>query len=370
MDKKTIIENIFKQNLDIKSNEVVLIYTDGISFGEKITEIERARREKLPKIASEFAEIGKKFAAVKYIRYESVKEHGAEPPLPVWNSAFGPKVLKFIKENKLSIPIFLKTLDEFQKAQLYEFISLNNKECVNAVIALSNYSTSHTLFRDLLTGCGGARFASMPLFDESMFETALNAESSVLADFTLSVLEQLKDASIINVKAPNGTDMTFHIRSGGFMADTGMFNKRGAFGNLPAGEIYTAPLEGRTSGKFVMEYAPTRKLDYPITLYIDNGMVKYIEGNDKFKDHLIDSIKNNNLISNIAELGIGTNKEAKNILNILEAEKIFGSIHIALGDNSSFGGNVRVNFHEDFILFAPVIKVTTKAGKEFILKPT
>ena len=37
---------------------------------------------------------------------------------------------------------------------------------------------------------------------------------------------------------------------------------------------------------------------------------------------------------NIAELGIGTNDRATRPDNILEAEKILGTIHIALGDNS------------------------------------
>jgi leucyl aminopeptidase (aminopeptidase T) len=88
---------------------------------------------------------------------------------------------------------------------------------------------------------------------------------------------------------------------------------------------------------------------------------------DKFKDHIMSAIKNNNLVSNVAELGIEKNKSAKNFLKILEAEKIYGTIYMALGSNSSFGGSVRVNFHEDFILFNPNITVTTKSGNVFQL---
>ncbi len=57
----------------------------------------------------------------------------------------------------------------------------------------------------------------------------------------------------------------------------------------------------------------------------------------------------------------------KLVLNILEAEKIYGTIHMTLGDNSSFGGSVRVNYHEDFILFNPDITVTAQSGKIFKL---
>jgi leucyl aminopeptidase (aminopeptidase T) len=367
MDRKTVIENIFKKNFCVKPGETVLIYTDTISKDENITKKDRSRREKLIKIASDFMDIGKNFGNVKYIEYESLKEHGNEPPIEVWKSAFGKSFFEFIKENKLLVNITQKIISGGQKKLLSDFTLNHNGEYVNAVIALSNFSTSHTLFRDLITNYGGARFASMPLFEDSMFETALNIDTTELADFTLNVYKKLLDASKVNISAKNGTDITFYIRENGFMSDTGLLNSRGSFSNLPAGEVYTAPLENMTHGKFVMEYAPTSKLKKPLTLYIDKGKLSYIEGDDNFKRHLTEAIEKNNLVSNIAELGIGTNRAAKNFQNILEAEKIYGTIHMALGDNSSFGGIVRVNFHEDFILFNPEITVTTKDGNSFKL---
>lgn len=367
MDRKTIIENIFKKNFCIKHGETVLIYTDIISKDEDITKKDRLRREKLIKIASDFTEIGKSFGNVKYIEYESLKEHGNEPPIEVWKLAFGKAFFEFIKENKLLINITQKIISREQKKLLSDFIENHNDECVNAIVALSNFSTSHTLFRDLITNYGNARFASMPLFEDSMFETALNADPIELADFTLSIYKKLSNASKVQIKAKNGTDITFYIRENGFMPDTGLLNDGGSFSNLPAGEVYTAPLEELTHGKFVMEYAPTHKLKKPLTLYVDKGKVSYIEGEDDFKEHLTEAIEKNALVSNIAELGMGTNKSAKNFQNILEAEKVYGTIHMALGDNSSFGGSVRVNFHEDFILFNPEITVTTKDGNSFNL---
>ena len=367
MNKKTIIENIFKKNFCVKPGETVLIYTDIISKDEDITKKDRLRREKLIKIASDFAEIGKSFGNVKYIEYESLKEHGNEPPIEVWKLAFGKTFFEFIKENKLLINIIQKIISREQKKLLSDFIENHNDECVNAIIALSNFSTSHTLFRDLIANYGNARFASMPLFEDSMFETALNVDPIELADFTLSIYKKLNNASKVQIKAKNGTDITFYIRENGFMPDTGLLSNGGSFSNLPAGEVYTAPLEDLTNGKFVMEYAPTYKLKNPLTFYVDKGKVSYIEGEDDFKEHLTEAIEKNALVSNIAELGIGTNKSAKNFQNILEAEKIYGTIHMALGDNSSFGGIVRVNFHEDFILFDPEITVTTKDGNSFKL---
>ena len=56
-----------------------------------------------------------------------------------------------------------------------------------------------------------------------------------------------------------------------------------------------------------------------------------------------------------AELGIGTNDRATRPDNILEAEKILGTIHIALGDNSGFGGTVSTPYHEDYVFYQPTL---------------
>ena len=70
------------------------------------------------------------------------------------------------------------------------------------------------------------------------------------------------------------------------------------------------------------------------------------------------------LKGNIAELGIGTNDKATRPDNILETEKILGTVHIAIGDNSTFGGKVSVPFHQDFIFFKPTMIV--KKGCESV----
>ena len=67
---------------------------------------------------------------------------------------------------------------------------------------------------------------------------------------------------------------------------------------------------------------------------------------------------------NIAELGIGTNPNAVRPDNILESEKILGTVHIAFGDNSSFGGRVKTPFHQDFVYFHPTLELTLRSGKK------
>ena len=63
----------------------------------------------------------------------------------------------------------------------------------------------------------------------------------------------------------------------------------------------------------------------------------------------------------LAEFGIGTNKShAKPIGNILHDEKIFGTIHLAFGNNVSFGGKNKSSVHNDIILINPTVLIDGK----------
>ena len=59
------------------------------------------------------------------------------------------------------------------------------------------------------------------------------------------------------------------------------------------------------------------------------------------------------LARNLAELGIGTNEKARIIGVVLEDEKVYGTVHLALGSNDGFGGNVAAGIHVDGIVMNP-----------------
>lgn len=62
----------------------------------------------------------------------------------------------------------------------------------------------------------------------------------------------------------------------------------------------------------------------------------------------------------VAELGIGLNPKAKIIGLVLEDEKVLGTVHIALGNNLSFGGDNDVPLHLDGVILKPDIYVDGK----------
>jgi leucyl aminopeptidase (aminopeptidase T) len=363
----TTIEKIFTVNLGVKKDEEVLVFTDIISqSGENIAEEERERRERLREIAQEVAHAGEGLAKIAYVEFPSLEGHGKEPPELLWEAAFGRVAVAELQKTGLLDKLLAKKTGP-EELKRCESIVRNSGRSPAAVVALSNFSTSHTRFRDLLTRCMGTRYASMPLFDEPMLTGVMTADWAEVERITLNLIEKMKDAESVIITGPNGTSISFSIKGRTIEPDTGILTRKGLFGNLPAGEAFLAPVENTAVGTLVLEWGPTRKLRSPVTLNIKDGLVYNVEGDDEYAAELKAKLEENPLFGNIAELGIGTNSKATRPDNILETEKILGTIHIALGDNSSFGGKVSVPFHQDFIFFNPTMEVLKGAERVEIL---
>lgn len=349
------IDNIFKINLGVKETERVVVFTDGYS-------------KKLQKIAGRIAEAGKGFTDdIKYIKYPPTGCHGVEPPEEIWAGAFGNNVCSKLKQQKLMAPLLSKKTTEDQNRKIEKIIRAHKKEAVHAIAALSYFSTSHTRFRHYLNRLCGTRYASMPLFDEQMLKGAMRVDYKKMRERTEGIARLVNKAEWIEIETPNGTYMAFSKKGREAKADTGIITEPGTFSNLPAGEVFLAPLEGTANGKLVLEWAPTRKLKSPVTLHIENGQVTKIDGKEKYAAYLQEKLLEKKENANIAELGIGTNDRASRPDNILESEKIFGTIHIALGDNSSFGGRISTPFHQDFVFFKPTVTLLHKKDSKSIL---
>ncbi|MDA8169745.1 MAG: aminopeptidase, partial [Nitrospiraceae bacterium] len=292
-----------------------------------------------------------------------------EPPEALWREAFGEKAVAALSKKGLLAPILKKRITDSGMAQAEAIVKKHAPDAVDAVIALPNYSTTHTTFRKLLTKQGGARYASMPLFDEGMLEGPLHVDYREMKRLSAGIAKAVKTAVSIEIKTPNGTDIVMRRGRRAVMEDTGDLRRPGSTSNLPAGEVYLAPVEGSANGTLVLEWGPTRKLKSPVTLVVEEGSVVRIGGREPFVKELARRLSVAPECANIAELGIGTNALAKRPDNILESEKILGTVHIALGDNHTFGGKVKAPFHQDFVFFNPTLTlVDGKGGRKTIIK--
>ena len=348
--KEEGIDNIFKVNLAVKPQERVLVFADD----EKAFITEEARL---------VARRGKAFAEVIFVTYASTKLHGAEPPKPLWEKAFGSSVVQELEKRGLLRKLLDKTIGPDELTTVRDLVQANRKDAVNAVIGLAWYSTSHTRFRKLLTDVVQARYASMPAFDPKMWNTAMTANWEAVAQRSVRLKERLAGAVTAHVRTPNGTEMLMDLRDRAFWADTGLFVQPGEFGNLPAGEVAIPPVEGTSKGKMVIERAVNPQLKSQMVIEIVEGKVVNITGDREFLAYLEKTFQKYPLARNIAEFGFGTNDKARPGTTMLELEKLLGTIHLAIGDNSTQGGKIAVPFHIDFLFETPTVDITFADGK-------
>ncbi|MBM7622678.1 aminopeptidase [Sporohalobacter salinus] len=227
------------------------------------------------------------------------------------------------------------------------------------VILLPTYkSLSHTQARQKANKAG-ARIASLPEVTMEVMEDTLTVNYHKIKDRSLKLAEKLEQAETAKVIAPNGTNIEMSINGRSGHPDTGIYHNSGDFGNLPAGEAYIAPVEGTATGKFVVDGSMSGAVvnTEEIELIVEDGYVVDIKGKEAASD--LEKVVNQygKKAKNIAELGIGTNDQAKLCGNITVDEKIMGTIHIAIGDNMAFGGKVEVDSHLDGIITNPTLEL-------------
>ena len=354
--------SLFEINMAIRAGERVLVFSDIIRPEEALSEGDRDRRVRLNKTARDVADFADStWGNSSFVEFPATSASGTEPPRELWLATFGGQTVATLDVAGLLAKLLAKTATPDEISRAREIVLAQKGDVAAVIIAMSNNSTSHTRYRALANDAG-SRFASLPHFDPAMFHTSMAVDWSALADRTARIVEAINRAEWVQVTTPNGTDMRICKQGRNAGGDDGLLNTAGSFGNLPAGEAYFAPLEGQSHGSMVIEWGPTRQLDQPLRLTVEKGAVTVIEGNDPQRQRLEERFAENANCRNLAELGIGTNDRASRPDNVLEAEKILGTIHLALGDNSGFGGTVSAPFHEDYVFYRPTLTAIMADG--------
>lgn len=360
-------QSLFAVNMGARTGEKILVFSDTIRPDEQPSAEDADRRRRLFEVAREAAAYGSRvFGNCRFVSFAATEASGAEPPEKLWRGAFGDTIVETLVREGILGELLAKKVNTEQLARAEEIVLAAKGDTADVVIALANNSTSHTRFRSLLNRAG-CRFASLPHFDPEMFFSSMRVDWQLLAKRTKSLAERINRAVEIRVETGNGTRMRFGKKGRVAAGDDGLLTTPGSFGNLPAGEVYLAPLEGTSEGVMVLDLAPMRKLEAPLELIVRDGRVTEIRGEEPFRAVLEEIFARSPLNRNIAELGIGTNDRASRPDNILEAEKIMGTIHIALGDNSSFGGTVSTPFHEDYVFYGPTVTALLEDGTSDLL---
>jgi len=204
----------------------------------------------------------------------------------------------------------------------------------------------------------------------------LKRRCSLIKDF-------LNGASKVEIQTLKGTNFSFSIEGRSVKVDDGDFSEPGKGGNLPAGEIFVSPVVGSSKGVLIIDGSismeKTVLLKSPVKIDVENGYVKKISGGLEaetlkklIKKASIQPYKlaENGVLSkdkaleysrnawHIGEFGLGLNEKAKIVGNVLEDEKVLGTIHIAIGSN--YDEDAQALIHYDCVIKKPSVFIDGK----------
>lgn len=214
-------------------------------------------------------------------------------------------------------------------------------------VAPTRRSLSHTRARKAASDAG-ARGATLPGVTEDMLARLMAADFPAMAARSRAVADLLTACGEARVTCPRGTDLTVDVDGRAGIADDGDLTAEGAFGNLPCGEGFVSPRSGH--GTVVAATLATLGLpDAPVRLTVRDGRLADAEGawGERWTA-LMDAAGPDG--RNLAELGVGTNERARLTGNILEDEKMLGTVHVAFGASAGIGGTVSVPVHLDCLI--------------------
>ena len=232
------------------------------------------------------------------------------------------------------------------------------KKC-DVVLCPTQDSLTHTQARKAACD-SGARIATMPGITEDMFSKgALTADYREVAVLSDRVTELLNQAETVRIEK-EGKSLTMSIKGRQGISSRGLYHQPGSSGNLPTGEAYIAPVEGTAEGEIIIDgsIANIGILKAPLHVNVEKGLAVNFKGPDGVR--LENILGPNKSARNIGELGIGTNLMARLIGNILEDEKVYGTVHIAFGSNATFGGLTQAGIHIDGIILRPSLYLDEK----------
>jgi len=296
MSLKEGAETVINQCMDVKPNETVLILDDGN---------DKEIVEALTKAAERKAGI----VAVK--EYEEPENHGEEPPREVADA-----------------------MKDF-----------------NVVLAPTSKSISHTNARR--QACeSGSRVASMPTINQEIWNTSLLADYERVAEISEKVYSILEETDKVKIETPSGTELEFSVNIDHYHKGTGLIHDSGDFGNLPAGEAHGGITDAE--GTLIIDHFPFAEQGTEVEIKNNKAVAVKEESSSKLSE-AFENIENSRTV---AEFGFGTNPEATLIGNVLQDEKVLGTVHIAFGDNTSYiSGDKRnqCDIHWDTVCESPTV---------------
>ena len=229
-------------------------------------------------------------------------------------------------------------------------------QAVDCAVLLTATSLSHSVERRLASK-KGTRIISMPNINMQTFCLLASMNFDKIARLSQKVSDILSMAHEVKITSANGSELNFTISKGKGFADTGIVRESGEFTNLPAGEASVCPDAGSCNGKLYVDCGMGIYGKETLKLIIKDGRAVRITGSEaarRLRPRLSKYGPNSRMV---AEFGIGTNDVTERSGHVLLDEKLKGTVHVAIGNNVSFGGNNDVAIHMDAVIYTPNVVI-------------
>ena len=232
----------------------------------------------------------------------------------------------------------------------------------DAVVAITKASITHTSAKKSFVVQGG-RIISMPLgvgsnrYIRDIFESGGMTVDVRRMSENIDLLEaRIKGTRLARVLTGLGTDLTIDYAGREFLRENGIVREPGGFTNLPAGEMWVAPVSADGTAIIDASVSNIGRLTSPLELAFAGGRVTSISGDQAEElERLLAPAGGQ--ARRIGELGIGMNPRARICGLMLEDEKVGGTVHIALGNNMDFGGDNDAQLHVDMVITGPELYI-------------
>jgi aminopeptidase len=267
---------------------------------ERITVItDNATREIAAALQSEVERIGSEYSVF-------VLEHHARRPLK-----YMPEII----------------LDDLARSQVSIFAAQTQPGELGARTQMTSVVNDHHI-----------RHGHMVNINRQIMREGMRADFVKVDQLSQRLVERARKAERITCKTPHGTEFEAELSPKLRWLKTSGIITRDKWGNLPGGEIFTAPMN--TNGVFVVDgvvgdYLCERFGDLessPLTIEVEDNRIRSLHSDNKdLRDEFRAYTSTDENSNRVGEFAIGTNTACTHFIgHILQDEKIPG-VHIAFG---------------------------------------
>ena len=201
----------------------------------------------------------------------------------------------------------------------------------------------------------GTRFLHAPFLERDTFIRLMKADTALMLKKSQQFARRLELATVFHMKSELGTDFRVSIAGKDAFVFDGTAREKGRSDVIPPGLVEMAPVSGTGEGTVVVDgcIRPGGVVSRPMSLDVRGGYITEITGGPEARalwDYLR-RFEDEETLACPAHIGPGMNPFAVLCNNIVEAERVEGTITVGIGRNTDIeGGDINAKGHTDVTL--------------------